>query len=208
VSRVVYAESFQQVVRPISRVHPGVFKTQIDLNALRDAVHESQRRGDAYPSDPSRRVSVTRDAQIVMGEVVDENHTSKVQQGTFAGVPQPSATERQLVRNKLPVQTQWVEAGGIGGWAFPVHTELGDRFDILIYDAGSKWKAILISPTIEGRFNAHNSHLYSDGHICLSDSPGNGQPTLEEAFSKSVLWANGMSIHMKGHPFPFSINNL
>ena len=54
---------------------------------------------------------------------------------------------------------------------------------------------------------AHAGHLYANGRLCLSQNGGSGQPTLEEAYSKSVLWATGMDVVLAGYPFPFSPNN-
>lgn len=189
------------------RDNMGVYmSTAPDLNAIREAMHSAQRENLQYPTDPSKVVTVRRDGKMQLGPGQDRTTTSRVQQGTFAA--NPSADELAVAQNKMPTNTRWLEAGGVSGWAYTITTELGPDFTMLAFSDGTQYKVLLISPEIEGRYNAHNAHLYPDGTICLSTGAGSGQPTLEEAYSKSVLWANGMAFHMKGHAFPFSINNL
>ncbi|MER7247636.1 hypothetical protein [Kribbella sp. NPDC000426] len=178
--------------------------TQVDLNEIRRAMIEAQREQNPYPTDPAKTVSVTRNGHIQMGLGDDPVHTSKVQQGTFASAPSDATVASQ----KLPPNARWIEAGGVKGWAYTITTELGNPFSMLAYNNGSEYRVLLLSPEIEGKYNAHNAHLYANGHICLREGGANGQPTLEEAYSKSVLWANGMDFHMAGYDFPFSANNL
>lgn len=179
----------------------------VDLNAIREAMLQAQRNSTPTPPDPGSRVSVTNTGRMQLGPVADPSSTSKVQHGTFAASTR-ELTDLETARNKMPPNTQWIEAGGVKGWAYSFTTEFGRKYEMLAYFNGSEYRVLLIAPTIEGQYNAHNAHLYSDGHICLREGGTNGQPSLEEAFSKSVLWANGMDVHIAGHDFPFSINNL
>lgn len=189
-------------VRPIG----GRMSAAPDLNAIREAMLSAQRENLQYPTDASKVVTVRRDGKMQLGPGQDRSTTSRVQQGTFAA--HPPAHDLAVAQTKMPANTRWIEAGGVKGWTYTITTEIGSDFTMLAFSDGAQYKVLLVSPEIEGRYNAHNAHLYSDGTICLSDRPGSGQPTLEEAYSKSVLWANGMAFHMKGHAFPFSINNL
>lgn len=77
------------------------------------------------------------------------------------------------------------------------------------YYDGAHYQVYVISPKLEDYWkNPHTGHIFADGRICFGVDYGSGQPTLKEAFAKSVLWANGISIARNGGgPFPFSANN-
>ena len=179
-----------------------------DLNRVRALFHEAQKKDIAYPTDPDQQVSVDRHARILVGAPsTPTNDKSRVQHGTWAA----SRLERdqETARRKLPPTTKFLNDADLKGWAYSINTEMSGReFVMFAYFDGSNYQVKLISPEVEGKYNPHNAHLYRDGRLCLSESAGSGQPTLEEAYSKSVLWANGMDVLMAGWAFPFSINNV
>lgn len=180
-----------------------------DLNAVRNLFYEAQRSGVSYPTDPRKQVTVGKDAGIRVGESPDINPTlSRVQHGTFAA--SRTEIEAHTVRTKLPDNTRPLRVAELEGWAYGFYTELSDYFELFAYYDGARYQVMLIAPELEGHVGAHSAHLYPDGRLCLSADPGmaSGQPSLEEAYSKSVLWANGISIYQRGHAFPWSINNL
>lgn len=80
---------------------------------------------------------------------------------------------------------------------------------MFLYFDGAFYQVYVISPKLEDYWsNPHTGHIYPDGRICFGSEFGNGQPTLREAFAKSVLWANGISVARHGGgQFPFSANN-
>lgn len=178
-----------------------------DLNEVRELFRRAQNADLPYPTDTSQQVSVDKEARIHVGAPsTASNDKSRVQQGIFA----TSRLERdqEIARRKLPANTRFLSDSGIQGWAYSFNSEIADRnYVMFAYFDGSNYQVKLISPEIEGKFNGHDVHLYTDGRLCLSDSKDSGQPTLEEAYSKSVLWANGMDVHLAGYAFPFSINN-
>lgn len=181
-----------------------------DLNAIRDAMLAAQTQNVAYPKEPSQTVTVDRNATIRLGaSPADAPSLSKVQHGTFAAVLQNTRLERDqsTARTKLPTNTRYFDEPGAEGWMYSFVTELGDTFELFASFNGRDYEVFLVSPEIETKYNAHSAHLFRDGRLCLSTNSGT-QPSLEEAYSKSVLWANGMSFHMRGEIFPWSINNL
>jgi hypothetical protein len=180
-----------------------------DLNLVRELFYRAQRSNELYPSDPADQVTVGKDAVIRVGVAAgDDPSLSKVQQGTFAATR--SEVEATTVRQKLPNNTARLTVDGVDGWAYSFLTEFQDRFELFAYFDGVDYQVMLIAPELEGRVNPHDAHLFTGGRLCLSSNPASqsGQPTLEEAYSKSVLWANGMSLYLQGHTFPWSINNL
>lgn len=57
----------------------------IDLNGLRNLVHESQKNSQTNPADPARQIVVDREGRVRMGnEVRPGEQVTQVQQDTFA----------------------------------------------------------------------------------------------------------------------------
>jgi hypothetical protein len=71
---------------------------------------------------------------------------------------------------------------------------------------GSLYQVVLISPEVERQGDSHAQHLFRDGYLCLS--PHGGVRSLEHAYARSVLWANGYTAFRLTGQFPFSINNV
>jgi hypothetical protein len=177
---------------------------KLDLNRLRDVVIENAAQGNAKPADPSKQVYVDKDANLVFGDGPRNPHKAATQviNETFSG----PAGEQKYVREKMPSGTREVVTDeGIRGWLYPVVSSLGDAYQLFAYNNGANWQVLVVSPEIESKLkDVHESHLFSDGRICLSKRHGGGAPTLEEAYSRSVLWATGMSVAMQTGKFAFN----
>ena len=113
--------------------------------------------------------------------------------------------DRRIVAAKLPRNTTEMTVSGITGWRYSITSQLKDRYKMFTYFDGSLYQVMVIDPDVAGRYGIHDTHLFGDGKICLNQE--RGYPTLEQAFAKSVLWANGFSIFLKTNIFPFSNNN-
>jgi hypothetical protein len=187
-----------------------------DLNRLRQIIHEQQAKNEPYPVAAEKQISVTRDGSIQIGARIGGAPTSKVQQGTFA-VQGPKwfglgmtreEQDQQTAAEKLPVNTRFVDTEDARGWCYEHLTEFGNSYTFFAYFTGSNYQVRLLEPALESQYNPHNVRLFRDGRICLSGESGSGQPSLEEAYSKSVLWSLGIDLYKQTGSFPFSINNL
>jgi hypothetical protein len=101
----------------------------------------------------------------------------------------------------LPEATEEVPVGGGWGYLYPIVTEFGDRFDLCAVHDGALWQVYPVQPRLEGQYEPHEAHVYPDGRVCLTEQVG--ASTLEEAFARSALWANGMSAFLRTGVFPF-----
>lgn len=177
-----------------------------DLNRIRDIILEQQRRNEPYPDDPDQQITVTRMGVIQIGQGDRTVAVARLQQATFAAMTERMRRDMQVAREKLPPNTVFIDEPEARGWVYSIETELGETYQLFAYFSGSDYRVKLLAPPLEDRYDPHHAHLYSDGQLCLSEDPGYGQPSLEEAFSKSALWANGISFIKAGIPFPFSRN--
>jgi hypothetical protein len=124
--------------------------------------------------------------------------------------------DSNTVATKLPHNTTHTVMEGRDVYVFKKHTELGIEFEIAVYfdpDEGG-YCGQLFAPAIEDAWKSpHVGHLFSDGVICMGATSMRTRPTLEDAYGRACLWAEGMAImirsHQAGSPseFPFSINN-
>lgn len=111
--------------------------------------------------------------------------------------------DKAQVEGKLPPSTRHLTVDGVRGWLYPISTELGDEFRLFLYFDGAGYQVKVIEPDLEGRFDPHASHLLPDGRLCLSEVAGAGAATLEEAYARSVVWCNGMSVFLREERFPY-----
>ena len=179
-----------------------------DLNRLRDIIRTAQTQGDSYPANPSERIAVGREGEIYAGDAPGNTPLSKVQHGTFAIGNHREGRDQQYAQTHMPRNTTFIEQANARGWCYSFTSEMGRLYTMFAYFDGRNYQVKLVEPRLEGTVGAHDGHLYSDGRLCLSESNSSGQPTLEEAYSKSVLWATGMDVVLQGYKFPFSINNV
>jgi hypothetical protein len=180
----------------------------LDLNELRSRVIKNQNADTTRPSDPSKTIVVTREGGIHLGD------DSAKQAGPLTLVPQETfanrhEADRVTVSQFLPANTKPIKTDeGVNGYVYTFKTEFEDEFTLFAYFDGSNYQVQVVSPVIEDHFKSpHTGHLYSDGRICFGQAYGSGMPNLRDAFAKSVLWANGMSVAMRTGQFPFSNNN-
>lgn len=91
---------------------------------------------------------------------------------------------------------------GTSGWVYSVTTEWGDTFELFLYfdHCAHLHRVLLVSPNIEDLGVAHTTHLFSDGHLCISPN-GYGSRFVHDAYARSVLWCNGISSLLRGHGF-------
>jgi len=115
--------------------------------------------------------------------------------------------ERRLTEEKLPAGTRLLCVDGIYGWLYTIVDGLGERYTMFAYHDGSGYSVKVVEPTVEGRFSPHSGHLFYDGRICFGP-PGLTLSSLDQAFAKSVLWANGFTVFLRTGTFPFSVNNI
>ena len=92
---------------------------------------------------------------------------------------------------------------GTRGWLYPVATEQGDRYRLFLWFDGATYQVKVVEPPVERAAEPHACHLFPDARLCLGGDPGGGMPTLEGAFARSVLWANGYSAWLRTGRFPF-----
>ncbi|GIH26375.1 hypothetical protein Aph01nite_46850 [Acrocarpospora phusangensis] len=183
-----------------------------DLNELRRIIQDAQQAGPSRDR-ASEEVSVGREGEIYTGDAPGDQPLSTVQLGTFAS-PSARAAElrtridQRFAAGHMPRNTVFVNRPDARGWCYSIKSAMGRVYTMFAYYDGRQYQVNLLDPQLQGHVGAHQGHLYPDGRICLSDGGRGGQPTLEKAYSKSVLWATGMDVVLAGYSFPFSVNNL
>ncbi|MEV7519504.1 hypothetical protein [Streptomyces sp. NPDC091371] len=177
-----------------------------DLNAIRDSFFASQsKKATGQPQD----VYVDREGKVRLGSGgEDDAPLSRVPQSTFAatGTEARLAREYEVVRTKFPANTYYEDAPGAEGWVYEITTMFHRTYVMCAHFNGTEYQVRLIEPELESlpSHDAHGVHLYGSGLICLSERPGSGQPTLQDAYARSAAWALGVDFVQMGHPFPFN----
>ena len=120
----------------------------------------------------------------------------------MAGPVHDGMRDRAAVEQSLPGRDAAVVVDGVRGWVYPVTSEAGDRFQLFLWFDGAAYQVTVVAPDVTG-CDPHACHLFPQARICLAPEPGGGMPTLEGAFAKSVLWANGYSVYLRTGTFPF-----
>lgn len=182
--------------------------SNVDLNALRQRVLGNQNAGEPRPTDPDKTIVVDSEGRIRLG---DDNRNAA---GPQTVIPQETFAarideDRKIAYSFLPSNTvELTTKEGIHGFVYSLDTEYGDRYTLFAYFDGSNYQVQVVSPEVEERFNSqHTGHVFKNGRICFGNNYGCGMPSLREAFAKSALWANGMSVATRTGQFPFSNNN-
>jgi len=115
------------------------------------------------------------------------------------------AADREFVRTSMPSNTRELSVNNIIGWSYDITCEFGKQYSLFLYFDGSRYQVKCVFPEVEGKFyNIHEHHLFGDGRLCL-DPSSQGAPSIDYAFTKSVLWANGWSVFEMTGKFPFSL---
>ncbi|WP_442596421.1 hypothetical protein [Neobacillus sp. D3-1R] len=183
----------------------------VDLNKLRNTILSSQARNQSLPSDPERKIMVSKEGKILdanSSQIENPKQLSEVHQGVFAAVSRLEY-ERKIVQDKFPKNTRMIEVDGIRGWYYSFRDEFEQHYEMYAYFDGNAYQVKVVHPEVEGKYNSvHECHLYRDGRICFGNQYAGGLPSLEIAFAKSVLWANGFTAFEHTKKYPFSTNNL
>jgi len=116
------------------------------------------------------------------------------------------ANDRTFAKSKMPRNTLEVKSDGCTGFKYDITCELGNKYKLFAYFNGSRYRVMVVDPVVERGPVGHDSHVLTDGSLCLEPTV-QGCRTLEQAFAKSVLWANGYSIYKHTGKFPYSANN-
>ena len=182
------------------------------LDRLAGTLRANQANGTAKPTDLTKQITVDSEAGIQFGDDPG-NSTRRTQlaQDTYSGMFAFSRHEReqQLVKKKMPENTRaHTTADGIDGWMFSFDCQFGQRYQMFLYYDGSYYQVMVISPRVEKYWDSpHTGHIFSDGRICMSGQFGGGQPSLDKAYAKSVIWATGLTAARRGGiKFPFNHN--
>lgn len=179
---------------------------KVDLNKLADKLHGAQESGDTDPTAKSRQVFVDRNANVRFGDetpTTDTRNLSRVQQDVFAD---RLSDEKRTSEGKMPAATKRMRTrDGVEGWLYSFRCQFGRLYRLFAYWDGSMYQVLVLEPELETRWkSAHTGHLNGNGTICFG--AGGGRPTLESAYAKSVVWANGMSVALVTGQFPFNYN--
>ncbi|MCG3770354.1 MAG: hypothetical protein JW384_01502 [Nitrosomonadaceae bacterium] len=114
--------------------------------------------------------------------------------------------DREFAKTRMPRNTIEFVSDGCTGFKYDVTCELGFKYKLFVYFAVARYRVMVVEPAVERGPLGHGSHVFEDGSLCLEPSM-QGCRTLEQAFAKSVLWANGYSVYAHNGKFPFSANN-
>lgn len=175
----------------------------VDLNAIQAAVLEQQRNGGAQVDD-SRQLYADNNGEIVLGgDGRDTSRMSKIETDTF--YVRDLTMEARAVA-KMPASRK-VSDGTYEGYVYKITNDFQDTYEMFIYyhSGYQTYRVALISPRLGGEVNAHGCHLWPDGTICLTKRQGSGYPSMEETYSKSVLWTLGASLFQRGYGFQFNM---
>lgn len=110
--------------------------------------------------------------------------------------------EERVAAELLPAGARNVLVDGVRGWLYALTSEAGDAYEMFAYFDGGGYQVRVVVPDLFGRTDHHQSHVFPDGRICLGPD-GVGMATLEAAFVRSAIWANGFSIYRRTTKFPY-----
>ena len=194
---------------PVTVAATRTARPPLDMNRLRALVLASQRDGQPLAHSAERQIVVDREGNIYVGRdrTPVAGPLSQVHTGTFAASSR-IARDRALAVERLPSNTTWIDEDGVQGFLFTIQTELGDPFTMFLFHDGTGYQVEVVDPALEEDHDPHQIHLFTNGLICWGEPMGIGLATLEMAFAKSVLWANGVSVYLHTRRFPFSANNV
>lgn len=182
----------------------------LDLNRLRDTVLQNQNNDMTKPSQSVNKVFVDNEGKIHQGSEHNSNSAmSEVPQDTFANHSSRLETENWVINNYMPDNTQRLTSEeGVEGILYSFNCEYGNKYTMYAYYDGCHYQVAVLEPKVEEHWRSpHTGHIYSDGLICFGDDYNRGgRPSLQDAYSKSVLWATGLSVALETGHFPFSAN--
>jgi hypothetical protein len=146
---------------------------------------------------------VTREGEIrTIQETGRSSTVSRITTEVFAA---GYFDEDALAAQHLPRSTTKVaDSSGGTGWVYPVTTDVGDTFELFLYRDHylRLFRVRLMAPSLEQLGLMHETHLYGDGHLCISPA-GPGLPMMNNAYARSVMWCHGISLMARGHAWPW-----
>lgn len=175
----------------------------VDLNAIADAVKSAQR---GEPTDPAKRVYVGSEGELLLGnEASGGERIAEVTGDTFYA----SRLEKEaaFVHSNMPRNTVRVSDGTYEGWHYTITNEFGDSYSLFLYYHPSYgvYRVALIDPRMEGTVDAHGTHLWPDGTLCLTRASGSGYSSMGATYAKAALWIRGASCYRRGYGFQFNV---
>jgi hypothetical protein len=86
---------------------------------------------------------------------------------------------------------------------YGIVTEQGDAYRLFLWFDGAAYQVKVVTPELDPDLDPEECHVFPGARLCLGLDDGGGMPTLEGAFARSVLWANGFSAWRRTGRFPF-----
>jgi hypothetical protein len=114
-----------------------------------------------------------------------------------------TSREGLLAESCLPGAARLVTVQGTRGWLYPVQSEQGDEFRLFLWFDGAVYQVKVVSPEIDRGDDPEACHLCPGARLCLGADHEGGMPTLDGAYARSVVWANGFSAWRRTGRFPF-----
>lgn len=182
------------------------FGESASLDAVAGAVRTAQASVGHY-TDPGKRVHANRDRKLRQGSAAGGGERVSIVTADPFYAWSRLEQESEFVRSNMPRNTIRVSDGTYPGWHFTITNEFGDAYGLFLYHHPSfgVYRVALISPRMEGTVDAHGTHLWPDGTICLTRSSGSGYPTMGAAYAKAALWTRGASCYRRGYGFQFNV---
>ena len=178
----------------------------VNLLAVAQAVRDAQGNSGQFV-DPAKRVYVGSEGGLYQGNMGTRGErVSEVTGDTFFA-PSRLKTEAAFARSNMPRNTIRVSDGTYEGWHFTIKNEFEDSYSLFLYYHPSYgvYRVALIDPRMEGTVDAHGTHLWPDGTLCLTHATGSGYPSMGATYAKAALWTRGASCYRRGYGFQFNI---
>jgi hypothetical protein len=182
------------------------YSESVDLNAIAEAVRRAQDNGGA-PAEQKDRIFVNREGGLQMGSGPGSERVAEVTTDTFySGDSARLAQEAAFARTGMPTNTIRASDGTFEGWHYTITNEFGDDYNLFLHYNPSfgVYRVALIEPRMEGTVDAHGTHLWPDGILCLTRQTGSGYADMGETFAKAALWTRGASCYRRGYGFQFN----
>lgn len=103
----------------------------------------------------------------------------------------------------LPAGARRVTVQGTTGWLYRIVADAGDAYVLFLWFDGAVYQVKVVSPEIDRGDDPEACHVYPGARLCLGPDDRGGVPTLEGAYARSVVWANGFSVWKRTGRFPY-----
>lgn len=202
-------ENIQKIPRTLTEVEAKAFSSLEDESAAPLGFGSVQRiaerlrgSGERHGQTPRRLLELDGGDMREIGPD-DATMTAQIPSKAFAHYP-GLAHDRRVARQKMKIARE-KSYSRITGFEYDLRIN-GRRYVLFAYfDPPARgYKVMVIEPNVNGKYNPHNGHLFSDGHICFGEK-ANSQvmDSLESAYAKSVLWAHGFDRFLRTGTFPY-----